>query len=161
MGEIIKTGKDALEISTLPYPQKRPYPEELFEKFPQVKTIVMLSVDAHSLGPSGIQIENRKPALFLSLEITPPNEITEGKSAAFNVTLKNPLRFIIVQAKGSSAYGDIYEKNGIHYYIMLAQKETEPVFSARKLKNFSQLTNALRSGGGLVPNKPVQVIIPA
>ncbi|MBM4387861.1 MAG: hypothetical protein FJ088_08995, partial [Deltaproteobacteria bacterium] len=111
MGEIRKISEDALEVSPLPYSHKRPYPADLFEKFPGVKTIIMQSVDAHALGPSGIQIENRKPlpALItgvylpyfpegaqkdkmkplpaLTLEITPPAEIIEGIPASFSITL--------------------------------------------------------------------------
>lgn len=51
--------ENVLEIPHLYYAFKRDYPEDMFNQYPKVKTIIMRSIDEHSLGPSGIQIENR------------------------------------------------------------------------------------------------------
>lgn len=51
---------DAIELSFLHYAFKRPYPKSVLGKFPQVRTIIFRSIDEHSLGPMGVQIENRK-----------------------------------------------------------------------------------------------------
>jgi hypothetical protein len=56
-GMIYPTG--ILKIQSLPYAFYRKESGQIFNKFPQVKTLVLFSIDAHSMGPSGIQIENR------------------------------------------------------------------------------------------------------
>jgi hypothetical protein len=63
-----------------------------------------------------------------SLQITPPDKITEGMAAGFKIALKKPDKLLIIPAKGYSKYGNVYKKNSEYFYNTLTQQETSPVF---------------------------------
>jgi len=59
MGRAYYISGDTVRISGLPYAHVRNYPVEIFRGDPGIRTVIIDSFDAHSMGKSGIQIDNR------------------------------------------------------------------------------------------------------